>query len=136
MINGTSLRNPLALFQFAERADQPVRFDERGKAELAVGIQQFDLPDLAQIQTHGVFGKFSRIMRMQGQEFFKVIFLLCQQGFIWLDEIIHRYLQRRIFLPSTRDSRTAFTENGCRGFGLEFPFLFQPLAFLLAWFFF
>jgi hypothetical protein len=56
MADGTWDGQSLARRVSAQGADEAVGFDHGRQAELAVGIQQFDLADLAQVQPHRVFG--------------------------------------------------------------------------------
>ncbi len=64
---------------FLQIGGQPAGFDDGGKTELAVGIQQLDLPDLPQVQPHRVLGQlegYRRVMDIKGfvNEGFAVVF--------------------------------------------------------------
>ena len=55
MITGTSQAEVFAMRALAERIHLMVGFDERGKPEFAISIEQLNLADLAQVKTHRVF---------------------------------------------------------------------------------
>ena len=86
MINCAGERHVLAKRAAAIGPHQAVGFDHRRQAELAVGIQQLDLADIAQVQPHRILGQLRGhlgIFQIDGI-FLEKIFLLDERA-----DVIH-----------------------------------------------
>ena len=104
MIDGTRKGHILTERPALIGCHEPVGFDHRGKAELAVGIQQLDLADLAQIQPHRVLRELgSHLGTLQIDDILlKQVFILHEDIDVRVSHTLHDHVRHFVGIGCDR----------------------------------